>query len=27
MMPWGYLITTGCGHDRKSFQHDRSHKS
>jgi hypothetical protein len=26
MMPWGYLITTGCGHGRKSSQHDRSHK-
>ena len=26
MMLWGYLITTGCDHGRKSFQHDRSHK-
>ncbi len=26
MMPWSYLITTGYGHGRKSFQHDRSHK-
>ena len=26
MLSWGYLITAGCGHSRKSSQHDRSHK-
>ena len=26
MMPWGYMITTGCGRGRKSFQHDEFHK-